>query len=130
VQIEAERNEVAVICREKLSLGQWTTMLTLAAIVLFSIFYLRGNVLFSDAMVVMLATVLALILHIMRDLQNFLLGGTSMVEESSEQVFEVIGKLRYYPKSFLDQHSTTFPRDIKSFRVGHHDVYGDKDVKE
>lgn len=123
--IEVERNATAVVCLERLTPGQWATLLTLAAIILFSIFYLKGNVFFSDAMVVLLATVLTLILLVMRDLQNFFLGGTSMVDESSQQVFEVIGMPRYFPKAYLDEHPVIFPRDVKTFRVGHHNLYID-----
>ncbi|GEM_PF-1049473 len=128
--IEVERNAIAVVSLEKLTPGQWATMLSLAAIVLFSIFYLKGNMFFSDAMVVLLATVLSLILLVMRDLQNFFLGGTSMVDESSQEVFEVIGRPRYFPLSYLEQHPVEFPRDVQTFRVGYHNLYKDPNAPE
>ena len=122
-EIEKTRNEISVIGVEKLSKGQWSVMIILSVIVLFSIFFLKDSDFFSQLMTTLLASVLILVLFLMRDLQNFLLGGAVMVEESSEEVFEAIGEMRYYPLQYLKQFNPQIPNDIEEIRVGFHDPY-------
>ena len=126
--IEESRSKISVICLEKLTRGQWGILFALAGIIIFSIFYLKSPELASNVIAVLLATVLVLVFLIMRDLQNFFLGGKGMVEESSQEVFEEIGRLRYYSKQYLKTHKVTFPRNIKEYRVGYHDVYANHDT--
>ena len=120
--IEKQRNEVTVVTLEKLTKGQWGIIFILAGIILFGMFFLRGEAFYSGVIVVLLSTVLALILLVMRDLQNFFLGGTSVVEESGQQVFETIGKLRYYPDLYLRQHPVDLPPHVSKYRVGYHEA--------
>jgi hypothetical protein len=48
------------------------------------------------------------------------LGGNQMAEESGQEVFEFMGKLRYYSKSSVDQGINKIPKNIKRYRLGLH----------
>src|SRR3989344_1825868 len=118
--LQRARNEVTVVTLEKLTMGQCAILLLLSGIILFCLFYLKIDVLYSQVIVILLSTVLVLLLLLLRDLQNFLLGGKSVVEESGQQVFDSIGKLRYYPEVYLAKHNVHLPWHVKEHRVGHH----------
>ena len=119
-EVERDRNESTVLSSEKVTLGKWSIMIILGGIIIFSIYYLRVDELYSHAIAVMLSSVLVLILLVMRDLQNFRLGGKPMVEESGEEVFESMGKMRYYNRHMIDQGFNLIPPDVTEYRLGLH----------
>jgi hypothetical protein len=119
-QIEQNRNTASVIEREELTIGQWAMLIFLAIIVLFSIFYIKTPDLYSQLSVVLLGTVLVLVLLTIRDLQELRLWGEAVAEESGEELFEFIGKPRYYNKLYLDQGVVTVPSHVKTYRLGLH----------
>ena len=119
--IEHGRNESSVLSHERITKGQWTILLLLGGIVLFSIFFLKTDVLHSQIITVLLATVLVLILLIIRDLQNFRLGGKELVGESGQEVFESIGKLRYHNLRYIEEGIVSIPESIKEYRLGLHE---------
>ncbi len=121
VDIEKSRNIRAVLVFEKVTRGQWAVLMSLALIIIFSVFYMQTPLFFSQVAAVLLSTVVILILLILRDLQNLRLGGQPMAIESGQEVFDVIGKLRYYNHKYLEDGSIRVPDNIKIYRKGLHE---------
>ena len=119
-EIEKTRNVARGIYEERLSFGHWAVLIILSGIILFSIFYLKTDALFSMVITILLSTALVLILLLIRDLQNFMLGGNSLLEESGEEVFEYIGKPRYYNNLYLKGGINKLPKNIMEYRIGYH----------
>ncbi len=120
-QIEENRNQNSVLLQEKVTAGQWAILVLLAAVVIFSVYYTKTADLFSHVTITLLSTVLVLVVLVLRDLQNQRLGGAWMLVESGEELFEVIGKLRYYPEKYLKDGSIKIPNNVKKYRVGLHE---------
>jgi len=118
--IELTRKKAAAISKEKLGAGQWTTLILLTGIILTSVNYIKTDSLYSIIISILLATILVLVLLIMRDLQNLMLGGVSLLEESGQLILEEIGKQRYYNEYFIKKGISTVPKDITAYRVGTH----------
>jgi hypothetical protein len=119
-EIEKTRNVARGIYEERLSFGHWAVLIILSGIILFSIFYLKTDALYSMVITILLSTALVLILLLIRDLQNFMLGGNSLLEESGEEVFEYIGKPRYYNNLYLKGGINKLPKNIMEYRIGYH----------
>lgn len=118
--IEINRNSASTISQEKLNAGHWTILFMLSAIILFSIFCIRTDDIYYQIITVLFSTVLVLVLLIIRDLQNLMLGDQSLLEESGQEVLEFIGKKRYYNKYFVDRDISKIPSHIKEYRLGLH----------
>ncbi|MFH1308028.1 MAG: hypothetical protein ABIH72_04205 [archaeon] len=127
-EIEKARNQAAALYNEKMSYGQWVILLALSGIILFSIFYIKTSVLYSQIISVLLSTVLVLVLLLIRDLQNFMLGGGALLEESGQEVLMMIGKKRYYNNYYLNKGMHKIPKTAKEYRVGMHEP-GDSKFK-
>jgi len=119
-EIEIARNQSSVSTRERLTAGHWLVLLLLAFIIVFFMFFLDLPQPYSQALTVLLSTVLVLVLLIIRDLQNLKLGGYALSIESGQEVFESIGKLRYYPQSLIKDGTVDIPKNVKKYRVGLH----------
>lgn len=120
-EIEKSRTGTAAISIQKLGTGEWATLLVLATIILVSILGLGSDTLALQVMNVLLSSTLVLVLLIIRDLQNLLLGGKTLwAEESGQEVLETMGKLRYYNKYYLDQGINVVPERVKEYRLGTH----------
>jgi hypothetical protein len=127
-EIETTRNTTSVLGGQRLTLGQWSILLTLSFIIVFCLYYLVSGIIFKIIMVI-LSTAIVTVLLTVRDLQNFRLGGKLMVEESGQEVFEALGVPRYYHKSYLKQGVTKIPKNIKEFRIGQHELGEKLDIK-
>jgi len=118
--LEDKRNMASVTSAERLGIGNWIILLTLAMIILVSVFYIRADLLYTHFITIALSTVLVLIILIIRDLQNLMLGGTSLLEESGQEVLNIIGKPRYYHESFVRRGIAKPPKGTP-YRLGHHE---------
>ncbi len=61
-----------------------------------------------------------MILLIIRDLQNLRLMDDLVTIESGQEVLECLGKMRYYPESYLKKGMTEVPETVKEYRLGKH----------
>lgn len=118
--IEIARNQSSVSTRERLTAGHWLILLLLASIIVFCMFFLDLPQPYSQILTVLLSTVLVLVLLIIRDLQNLKLGGYALSIESGQEVFEFIGKLRYYPQFLVNDGTVDIPKSVKEYRIGLH----------
>jgi len=118
--IEQSRNQSSVVSEENMRLSSWLLIISLAFIILVSVFYIRTNDLYSHIVTIGLSTALTMTLLTLRDLQNMMLGGQALLDESGQEVLESIGKKRYYHESFLASGVSHVPTSVKEYRVGTH----------
>jgi hypothetical protein len=121
MRLEQNRNNTSGVASERLNIGQWIIICLLAVIVTFCIYYLRVDEVYSQIITVLLAYVLILILFIMRDLQNLMLGGTELLEESGQEVLEFMGNKRYVHINNLKKGVSQVTDGVNEFRVGVHE---------
>lgn len=118
--LESVRNRISTISEERLGFGQWSMLILLAGLVLASIFFIDIDLAFFRAIFIILSTVMVLILLLLRDLQNFMLGGKFFAEESGQEVLECIGKQRYYNQHVVKAGLSTTPKHLTTYRLGQH----------
>ncbi|MDD5221190.1 MAG: hypothetical protein PHV47_01130, partial [Candidatus Pacebacteria bacterium] len=118
--IEECRKKTAVYVLEKMTPGQWVVLILLSIIIIFSMYYIRTASIYSNTVTVVLSTSLILVLLTLRDLQNRMLLGKKVLTESGQEVFDMIGKDRYYNKHELTTNHTIVPKSVKKYRLGLH----------
>jgi len=118
--IEKNRNKSNVYLIEKMRIGQWLLLGVFVTIMLFCLFYLKTPLLYSQVVTILLSTGIIMVFLIMKDLYNLRLGGEVHMYESGQEVFEYIGKLRYYPLSDLKSKAVKVPKNIKKYKIGLH----------
>ena len=118
--IEINRNKSSVLSNEGMRVGQWLMILMLGTIIVFSLFIYGIDTTYFHVITILISSTIIIIFLIMLDLQNFRLGGTLAVGESGQEVFEMIGRPRYYNKLFLDQGLYKIPITVKTYRLGTH----------
>ncbi len=119
-EIEKSRNTSAATAKERLGWGEWAILLILAGIILSSLFLMREPVLYSWIVTILFGTALILVMLIIRDLQNLMFGGSSLLEESGQEVLEFMGLPRYYHEHFLKLGISVVPLSVKTYRMGTH----------
>lgn len=127
--IEKNRNRESVLSLEKITGGQWAALLILTGVIIFSLYYLMVPALYSKVITMLLSTVLVLVLLMLRDLQNLMHGGEMQLDESGQEVFEIIGKPRYYNKKYIDSGVTVIPEHVEEYRLGFHNPGEEFDIK-
>lgn len=120
-EIEEARNHSSVIYQERLDKGQWTILMILAFLIGTCLFLLASASGFMTMAFALLVPTLVLFLLVMRDLQNFRLGGTVLLGESGQEVLEVIGKPRYYNAALIDDGAFKVPDFVTTYRLGVHE---------
>lgn len=120
VEIENSRDARSVLAEERVTRGQWAILISLSAIIVFSVFYMQMPTIYSQTVTVLLSTVVVMVLLILRDLQNMRLNGELVAVESGQELFEDIGRLRYYHKKYISNGSIRIPDFVKSYRLGIH----------
>lgn len=119
--LEEQRNRASILNLEKMTKGQWAVLLSLAGIIIFCVYFLKSDALYSQIIAVLLSTVLVLVLLIMRDLQNLMLGGKQCLDESGEEIFDFMGKQRYYHQMWIEKGITVVPEHVSEYRLGKHE---------
>lgn len=126
--IEKLRNSSSELSRERVEMGQWATLIVLTIIILVSLSIMRTEGFASLVISILFSTSLALILLIMRDLQNLMHGGKQLVEESGQEVLEMIGKKHYYNSQLVDRGISVIPKGLKEYRLGMHEPGAEKKI--
>jgi hypothetical protein len=119
-QLEELRNSTSAVMSERIRRGQWTSLVLLATIIIVSLFYLRVPEFYAQISTTMLSTAIVLVLLFVRDLQNFRISGGLILIESGQEIFDFIGKPRYYHHSYIDSGMVRIPDNIKVYRKGLH----------
>src|SRR3989344_4688954 len=130
VDLEKSRKESSATYLERLGFGQWIILIFLSVIIVAGLFLIRTGTLTSSILTILLTSAIVLVLLIIRDLNNFMLGGISLMEESGQQVLEAIGKERYYNESFIKKGISRPHKNpnIKKSRLGTHEINSGKHV--
>jgi len=121
IESEKRRNVTSALAAERLTLGQWAVLIILSIVIVFCIFSLKTDELYSKFLAILLSTVLVLVLLLLRDMQNLILGDSELLAESGQEMFEDLGELRYYNIKHLKSGLSSVPKHIKKFRVGYHE---------
>lgn len=119
-KLEEARNGTSVLMTERIPLGQWAVLAILGMLIVAGSITLNFPEPYRFLVGVSLSSIVALVLFMMRDLQNLKLGGQSVGTESGQEILEATGNLRYYNLEFLVQGTAKIPEKVKKFRLGLH----------
>jgi ABC-type multidrug transport system fused ATPase/permease subunit len=106
--------KMMAVSTDRMSGFQWFILLILSFIMIFSLFYSRTATIYSAVFVVLLSSAATAVLLVIRDL-NSMRWRELRVWEAVGQVYDVIGKKRYYPLHVVVAKRV---RPEGSFRVG------------
>jgi purine-cytosine permease-like protein len=84
-------------------------------VLLIGLLFLNRGDLFTNILFIILSTMIVFILLILEDYDNLRIGDYTYNISNSEQIFDLIGKDRYYPKSVLGRVSLV---KGKNYRIG------------
>jgi hypothetical protein len=116
--LEVLARESGEIAKERLLKGEWTILYILSGIIIFCVFYTKVFTLYSIFFTILLATCIVIVMLIIRDLNNLRLKGELLAFESGQQVFDAIGRPRYY---YCEVLAVGLVKPVgKTFRVGFH----------
>lgn len=114
--IVTARQNLTVLGAKTLSLFQWFVLLTLATILISSLYGLRSGELFFDIVTVAISGSVVLVLLLIRDLDMYVWNEKTFGYDIFENVLKSIGKLPYYPAESLSS-GRVYPTD-KEYRIG------------
>lgn len=115
-EVTTAREKLFMFGKDKLSKAEWTVVCALAAILLFSIFYLNTGELSSILLTGALSSAVIILLLIMRDLNNLSFGEEMISFEPYETIFDVLEKPRFYLKRDVEAGRVRLPKD-KKYRI-------------
>lgn len=116
-EVTTAREKLFMYGKDKLNKMEWIVVLFLSVILVFSIFAIRMPNLISLFLSGTLISTVAILLLIIRDLNDLSFGEDIVSFEPYETVFDVIGKPRFYLKRDIASGRVTPPKGIK-YRVG------------
>ncbi len=90
------RENLVMFGKDKLSWGEWLTILFLGALLLASLFYIKDSSLISIIFTGAITSAVLLLFIVLRDLNNLNFGENAVSIEPYERVLDAIGKPRYY----------------------------------
>ncbi|MBZ9572704.1 DUF4239 domain-containing protein [Patescibacteria group bacterium] len=109
--VTTSREKLFMYGKDKLSKAEWTVIISLASILLFSIFYLNTGHFSSILLTGALTSAVIILLLILRDLNNLSFGEEMVSFEPYETIFDVLGKPRFYLKKDIESGRVKPPRD-------------------
>lgn len=118
-EIEASSKMNQNLLEENVSKGQWVVLLSLVFVIIFCLFYMNTAIVYHVTTVI-LSTTLVMILLLVRDLSNLMLGGQLLLIESGQEIFEHLGKPRYYNHVHIKSGMIKVPDYVKEYRLGLH----------
>ena len=93
---EHSRDRIINLLQEYMSPWQWTISLTLVILMIISLFILRGETLISKVSVGLLSSAVVLLVFMIKNLDDLHWAGEIYTIEPYAEVFDIIGKKRYY----------------------------------
>jgi predicted nucleic acid-binding protein len=99
-EIEPVREKIESLTKGRLLKAIKLTNYTLAFLLISILFLNRGDI-FADTLFIVLSTTVVFILLILEDYENLKIGDYIVNISNSEQLFDLIGRKRYYPRSLL-----------------------------
>jgi hypothetical protein len=120
---EKAHEKIEALTSEKMLFAMRLANYVLAGLFISFLFLNRGEA-FTNTLFVILSTLVVFILLIIEDYENLKIGDYINNISNSEQIFDLIGKERYYPKTLLGKISL---EKGKKYRIG---VYDSKTKEE
>lgn len=107
-QHSTARESLVTFGRDRLSWGEWLTILFLGILLLLSLFYIKDDSLISILFTGSISSAILILFIVVRDLNNLNFGENSISVEPYERVLDAIGKPRYYggKRGKKDSHAT------------------------
>jgi hypothetical protein len=115
---ESVHEKIEALTSEKMLFAMKLANYVLAGLLISLLFLNRGNI-FTDILFVVVSTVLVFILLIIEDYENLSIGDYITNVSNSEQIFDLIGKERYYPYSIIGRVKLEKGR---AYRIGVYDA--------
>jgi purine-cytosine permease-like protein len=122
-EFSVTRQNLEYLTKKSLLWALKFTNYILAIILIFLLFLNRGST-FSNALFMVLSTVIVFILLIIEDYESLRIGGYTYNAVNSEQLFDLLGVRRYYPSSVLGR---VILDPGKIYRIGVYDKSSGKD---
>lgn len=119
--IELCRNMSSIYTEQKVTSGQWLVLITLGLIMVVCLFVIRSSSFFSQLTTILLSTTIVLVLLITRDLQLIRVGGQDVLLESGLEMFDFIGKKRYFHQMYIKNGRYKIPAGA-DYRLGIHKI--------
>ena len=116
-EFESNRENLEYLTQRGLMVALKVSNYLLGAILVGLLFLNRG-VLFNDALFVILSTIVIFIILIIEDYEHLKIGDYTFNISNSEQIFDLIGVERYYPKEILPRVKL---EKGKKYRIGVYD---------
>jgi hypothetical protein len=120
---EKVHEKIEALTAEKMLFAMRLANYVLAGLLISFLFLNRGEI-FTNVLFVILSTLIVFILLIIEDYENLRIGDYINNISNSEQIFDLIGKERYYPRSILGRVSLEKGR---RYRIG---IYNSKAKEE
>jgi len=95
-QHSTARESLVMFGRDKLSWGEWLTILFLGALLLISLFYIKDTSLISVIFTGAISSAILILFVVVRDLNNLNFGENAISVEPYERVLDAIDRPRYY----------------------------------
>ena len=112
-EITTSREKLFMFGKDRLNKLEWAVVLFLSSILIFSIFMIRTPALSSLFLSGTLISTVAILLLILRDLDDLSFGEDMVSFEPYETIFDVIGKPRFYLKRDIKNGRVVPPKDTK-----------------
>src|SRR3989344_1896345 len=122
-ELEPTREKLESLTGKKLIWSLKLSNYLLGIILIFLLFVNRGDIL-SNSIFIILSTIVVFILLIIEDYDNLKIGAYHLNIDDSEQIFDLIGRERYYPKNILKMAKL---EKGKIYRIG---IYDSREKKE
>lgn len=118
-QANKNRRRVEHLAKNKLFAFEWLTLITLLAVILFSMFYINTNSTISIIITVLLSTSAVLFILLLRDLNSLFWKEQKWIWEPVDELFEELNLLPYYPSPLIELKRVKLSKGTK-VRIAHY----------
>jgi len=112
-----DREEMYLLEEDKISNLLGITLILLSSVILFCLFFLRVNTIYSDIITVILPTSIILVLILIRDLDQLKISNYAIDYGIYFRLFDIIGKPKLYTSDAIENGKLKFP-EFGTYRYG------------
>ena len=115
-EVTTARERLFMYGKDRLSKAEWIVILSLAGIVLFSLFYLNTGNFVSIILTGTLSLAVTILMLVLRDLDNLSFGEEMVSFEPYETIFDVLERPRFYLRRDVESGRVKLPKG-KTYRI-------------
>jgi len=115
-QMNRSIKKIRFLASDRMSKFEWGTILLLAGIILFCLFYINTNTLSSVSIIVLLAVALITLILVLRDLDSLFWKEQVWIWDPLTDLFKEIDMLPYFPGEVIKSKRITLPKGV-SYRL-------------